>query len=83
VRIYRSGHGPIALMSREERDTLEAARDVLALARQIESDEGQLSLRCYPEIAAAESALEIELNRQTDLLTNEKIQREAVEYEKV
>jgi hypothetical protein len=68
-------------MTREERGALELAREILGIARRIESDNGELGLSCYPVLAAAESALHIEILRQIDIFTNSKIQREATEHE--
>ena len=67
MKTYRSGHGPVAVMSRPEQDTLEVAHSILEEARQIESDQGQLHVRNYPEVAAAEAALIVVIDYQLGL----------------
>jgi hypothetical protein len=77
MKTYRSGHGPIAVMNQEERGVLEKARDLLEEARKIESDNGELHMRNYPEVAAAEAAVEVVILYQIHLIADNKIQREA------
>ena len=67
MKTYNSGHGPIAVLSAEELASLEQARDVLQRARKIESDDGKLHFRNYPEIMSAEVALEVAINYQIQL----------------
>ena len=67
MKTYHSGHGPIAVLKTEEMAVLDQARDILEQARKIESDDGSLHFRNYPEVMAAEASLEIVILYQIGL----------------
>lgn len=52
-----TGHGPIAILNLKETNLLARASEILSRARKIESEDGNLHPRNYPELAAAEGAL--------------------------